>query len=336
MNDVGSKRGEIHFGDILCALKLLSVDTDEHAESVIKSLGYILSDKPTTQEQIPPVIDDPASGSNHRADRKKAATPPRLTAPPHPVPRIELPQGILEVTLKPSGQVVTDRLPKPDWLDSPADSPPEYTVTQPQPRNPLFDDNTSRGLLSAALATRRRGRELDIEAMTSQAVRGALPRCLPYRDEETLANGCQLLLQYSKRTVPWWDDLAHLTRQVRQVVGEHSVALYEFDSRPDRAEQWHPDREEPTVWKPRPGVPVLVACDLGNPASHQPGMIRRRWQPFIRKCERSGSPLLLLTPWPVKPFPEGLGRYPNLIRWHPRTRAERVRRVIGPGHVVSR
>ncbi|NOZ53887.1 MAG: hypothetical protein GXP08_12265, partial [Gammaproteobacteria bacterium] len=199
---------------------------------------------------------------------------------------------------------------------------------------PLIPDSTSRGILSAALATQREGDAVDIHGLIDRIVAGHIPSRLPRLPAGTLERGCQLLLHYSDDSVPYWEDMNALVQQVQQVIGVMRTDLYEFTDKPLDARRWSP-ADNYCPWQPKKGLPIVVATDLGMGGGSSTAQIKNSWRPFIQRCEVAVSPLILLIPWRRKYWPEQqLGPYPYLIHWSPHTTAAMVRRRIGKGHAT--
>ncbi|MEG7525316.1 MAG: hypothetical protein M3H12_19900, partial [Chromatiales bacterium] len=131
----------------------------------------------------------------------------------------------------------------PAWLNE-NNTTLDRDETPPVPlhRESLFSDNTNRGILSAALATRRPGYQIDVFRLINHFVTGKIPRTLPCLMSNTLERGCQLLLHYSDDMVPYWEDLAALATQIKNVMGQDRVDLYEFKGLPDSANTWVPPK----------------------------------------------------------------------------------------------
>lgn len=178
-------------------------------------------------------------------------------------------------------------------------------------------------MLAAALATRRPGGTLDLPRLIDAICRREPLRGLPRRAEETVALGCQLLLDYSGPMVPFWEDLNDLADQVRGILGAAATRVYGFDTRPTQARHWTP-AGEPRPWRPD-GRPVLAATDLGIQGRAQAAPAPD-WAACAADCAQAGSSLILLIPWPADRWPRTFPPTATLIHWGPRTTAGMVRR----------
>lgn len=328
-------RGEIHLGDLLLALKKLPWKDDAQAAAIARSLGFSLEEL-ISKEITPNAIFDNSRFPEHQKTVSPSQNqPPGISVPPPPKPTVELPSMPFDSPLKPLEARAAPQIAEtPAWLNE-NNTTLNRDETPPVPlhRESLFSDNTNRGILSAALATRRPGYQIDIFRLIYHFVTGKIPRTLPRLMSNTLERGCQLLLHYSDDMVPYWEDLAALATQIKNVMGQDRVDLYEFKGLPDSANTWVPPKTF-KQWQPVSGIPVLVATDLGIDGSKGENNIAEEWLPFIHKCESAGAPLLLLIPWQRQYWPENLGDYPFLIHWNPHTSAAMIRRLIGPGHGV--
>jgi hypothetical protein len=259
---------------------------------------------------------------------------PSLKAPPQPPVPVALPPRVLHSVLNDLGRALPSPQAAPHWLFS------DYETLQTTngavaPRQPLIPDNRARGVLSSTLATVREGEQLDVDDLIRRVVQGRMPRRLPRRVSATLCMGCQLLLDFADTMTPWWEDLHALSAQVTAVVGEASVAAFDFDGNPETASRWRDD-DEREPWRPMTGTPVVVATDFGIRDKSASRPIEPAWHEFIAKCESAGSPLVILIPWPRAYWPEHLGPYPDLVHWNPRTTVAMVRRELGVGHGARR
>jgi hypothetical protein len=168
-------------------------------------------------------------------------------------------------------------------------------------------------VFTAALATLRLGREIDVHALVGSVVRGHLPRRLPRLPAATLSRGCQVLLDFSDSMLPWWEDLRELAAQVAAVLGEERAAVYEFAGTPAEAQRWDVERERrrrlasgsrtsdprrDRFRNSRHAVAAPRAAPSGAPSSHA----ACRW----------AAPLLFLVPWSRGYWPSHLGLHPQI------------------------
>ncbi|MCP4934075.1 MAG: hypothetical protein GY927_07670 [bacterium] len=329
MADKSIARGEIHLSELIRALKELPWRNADQLNAIAASLGFgIPPDQP--EEQTPAIYDRSRYPSRPEAPSTKRHQP-KFSAPTAAEPPVELPKRMIPSQLNKLGRQAPAAPEEPDWLDD------DFRIlnTEEAPtlyRQPLFGDNTSRGIFTAALATQRQGQEVDVDALIDRIVRGQRIDRLAYLPTATLELGCQLLLDYSDTMIPYWEDLNGLIEQVSVLLGSANVEIFNFSSNPSQARRWATDNAWQD-WAPQ-GCPVLGATDFGIQGQNQ-AATGEEWKKFIRSCCDAKVPLLLLIPWPRKHWPSDLGAYPELIHWSPHTTAGMIRQKLGLGHQVG-
>lgn len=343
-------RGEISLADLLIATKDLPWKNKQQLRQIAQSLGFTLKKDAlgsgkTGPEQTKGVYDHNYYDRKPRPKQKEKAANLPFTAPPPPELPVELSSNaqVLPSELIPRDNHEPIEIP-PDWLADESQFPPLLSAEKPAaaalPRENLFPDNSSRGIITATLATQRVGCEPDIPQIITRIVRGDILHKIPYEKSTTLDQGCQLLLDYNETMVPYWEDLNSLGTQLEDVIGSDRVERYEFKNHPLDAKQWI-SRKKHKGWKPKIAKPVLVASNLGQTGHGSDdtdinlSTINHDWQPFIARCQQHHVPLLILTPWQRAAWPVGLGDYPILIHWNPKTSASMVRQLIGNGLEVA-
>jgi len=312
-------RGAIHLGDLARALVDLGCQDQTQASAVAACLGFGLRAPPSAR---PHRVFDPVAALPAEVPRPTQAPAPPVWVPPTPPRPTPLPRQTLTSRLTPLPGLAPPFAPAPDWLAAGADAFP--SGAEPRlARATLLPERTARHVLAAALATRRPGGVLDLPRLIDAICRRAPLRRLPRRAEETVALGCQLLLDYSGPMVPFWEDLNDLADQVRGILGAAATRVYGFDTRPTQARHWTP-AGEPRPWRPD-GRPVLAATDLGIQGRAQAAPAPD-WAACAADCAQAGSPLILLIPWPADRWPRTFPPTATLIHWGPRTTAGMVRR----------
>lgn len=332
MTSSRDQSSEIHLGDLIQALSDLPWQSEEQARKIAAALGF--SQQNPQQHKVQQNRSMPVSDNRNRI-RARQSLPSfnkKISTPPAPAPRIELPDGVLPGTLTQLDDLTppADEVQQPD-LNFERFDEHEYSAIDP---TSLFLENTSRGLLTALLQTVRESRQLDLAKLIRQSGKGILPSRFPYQETGSLDHGCQLLLDFSDSMVPWWNDLEALNNQLNKTLGKSLVSRYQFTDDPEQAECWT-DTNDPISWKPQTGVPNLVATDFGLPNQHSSYRLQRRWRAFIDRCEKAQCPLIFLIPWEYDDWlSNNLGGYPYLFRWSPATGASQIRSLIGIGHRV--
>lgn len=324
------RRGEIHLGDLARALGVLGWEDEAQVQAIARCLGFGLEAERAGKP--PAEIYDHQEYAPESLKRREKHRPRPVYVPPTIEPPPKLPANLLPCKLKgPADPAPTAT--ELSWSDA-----DEHLLDEsdepPCARETLFTELTSRHIVSAALVTLRGGRQIDIPRLVSAVARRETVRALPRLTEPTLDRGCQLLLDYSATMIPFWADLKELITQVGDVVGPASTRVYSFDTRPTEAVIWTPEgKREP--WSPD-GRPVLAASDLGIRDDGSGSIARvepdRTWNALAERCADSGSPLLVLIPWPQAWWPMALAGEPELIHWSPGTTAGMIRQKIGKGH----
>ncbi|MEF8731813.1 MAG: hypothetical protein V5B40_07850 [Candidatus Accumulibacter meliphilus] len=327
------RRGEIHLGDLIRALGTLHGQDDEHAQAIAGCLGFGLAAPEVQPARPTPTVYD-RSRLSPQAKSEAPATPRQagLAAPPTRAPQIDLPAQTLKSTLNAvAAPPAIDTAEAPSWLTG------DYQRLDPAPgvsppRRTLIPAETARGVFTAALATLRRGDRLDVDQLVRRVVEGRLPPRLPRQHSATLARGCQLLLDFSDSMLPWWEDLRELARQLVGVLGEDRVAVFDFDSTPEKAGRWLPGKDAEQdwqPWQPEPGRPILAATDFGIQGLPPRSRPDAGWPKLIKDCRAPGCPLIVLVPWSPEYWPTTLGPDAELVHWHPRTSAAMLSRQLG-------
>lgn len=322
------RRGEIHLGELLTVLATLQPGDAATARAIAASLGFGLSapDIATSTKESERIYDRGQQSARRQTRRLAEKKPPGLAAPPRSPAPVDLPAQKLRATLKAIDPQSPTALPeKPAWISS-GYQRLDLRRTIPLPRANLFPARTVRGVFTAALSTPRAGEQLDVDALLRHLIEGCLPRALPRLPEETLARGCQLLLDFSDSMLPLWEDLRHLSQQFVDVLGRERVSVFEFDTLPGDAHCWPPERDDPVPWQPEPGRPVVVATGFGAPGRRVPRFAGDGWHDFVGRCARQGSPLNILIPWSPACWPSDLGPHARLVHWHERTSAAMLSR----------
>ncbi|MFZ4703551.1 MAG: hypothetical protein ACOYMG_26205 [Candidatus Methylumidiphilus sp.] len=320
-------RGEIHLGDFAQALASLPWQNDDQAQAIAACLGFGLA--PSLPPKPNEGIYDRHSYSQPTPYKPKLPTSPPVFIPPVLEPPPTLPPTKLESQVD-SWQTLAPPIEKsPDWLGEKHESVQTINETKIA-RLSLFPEQTHRHILAAALATRRMGHDIDLPKLMAALCRREVLTQLPCRPEASLERGCDLLLDYSPSMVPFWEDLNGLIEQVGRVVGAANVRVFGFDTRPTEAKRWTGDGKL-QGWQVQKR-PVLVATDFGISGLQCRAESDPAWHELIADCTKDGSPLVILIPWPEDRWPKGLGGYPKLAHWSPRTTAAMVKRQIGPGH----
>ncbi|MGH8548684.1 MAG: hypothetical protein ACRERU_08835 [Methylococcales bacterium] len=326
-------RQEIHLGDLLRAFARLRCDTPEQIKSLAWCLGFAV-DETAKPEALAEIYATHRYPDQSAAKAEQRGSTRKFQVSPQPEPRVDLPDfevpsSLEEVGIRTPPAPAQTEIPESDYpiLD-------RNTGIPALARAALFTENTSRGLFSAALGTLRPGHEIDLACLIKSLVCAKALYRMPRLSSATLALGCQLLLDYRSSMVPYFEDLASLPDEIAQVTPRDKIETFRFEGDPSAVRQWTKDFER-HAWNPDKR-PVLVATDFGIQGRGGHAETPAEWPPFIERCRKNGSPLLVLIPWPKDRWPVGLGSYPELIHWSPDTAAAMIRHKIGPGHKIPR
>ncbi len=331
------KRSEIHLGDLALALSQLPWQHEWQAEKIAQSLGFTTQEQFVRQHQTQKSRSAPQQKNAQTDLREKLSSHLRLpvSTPAPPSPPIALPQETVSGPL----EAKNDLPPPAAQLEKPAPNGTfihyDEQTYKAVPHSSLLPENTSRGILASLLQTRRNTRKIDLLQLIRLSARGLPPKHLPYLQDTTLQQGCQLLLDFSESMTPWKYDLQSLSELARSVIGKETVKVYRFREDPEKATHRTPVKKT-ELWSPNSGTPVLVATDFALPFSGSEFQIHKRWRTFMKCCEQASSPLIFLLPWNHDTWLEKvLGPYPYLFSWSPATSSVQIKGVIGHGHKIG-
>ena len=326
-----AERGTIGLGDLMRALDSLDTRDPATVERIARSLGF--GDIDANPVEAVRGVSDAAHRPRLAEQRPAKDDLPHYDRPPPAASPLDLPEEILETDMAPVELPAPADLP--EWLDGEAFI--EEIRLDSMARAKLFPDRSAKGVLTAAVATRRAGTIPDFSRLLTAVTRGSVLTEFPYRPSPSLHRGVQLLMDTAEAMTPFLEDLADLARIMRSVVGRHACDLYEFRGNPNMATHWTADDRE-IPWQPVPGRPVILASDLGigaQAAAHDRGTLRD-WLGLIQRSAAAGVPIMALVPHGRDRWPRSLTRRIRFIHWDPRTRASHIKKMFGPGHEVGR
>lgn len=334
MAQQSAKGGEISLSELLIAINDLPWQNEKQLKSMFHALGFNWQNESSeiiTSDQQKKIYDRTHYRQKHDVQPPKN-NPTGFSIPPTPDP-VELPINILSSELKALEPLLANSI-EPDFLQKEnALLKMDFSISK-LARSNLLPNRTNRGILSAALQVKTRGKAIAISQLINQVIKGKLPKTLPRLDCITLQRGCQLLLDYSDSMVPYWEDLTALADQVQDLLGTERVRIFEFDQNPLTAKHWQ-ESGQSTDWLVDTSRPVLLASQLGVSGQRNSPTVKTYWLEFIRLCEQKKVPLLILNPWQESYWPVNLGKFPILIHWNPLTTATLVKKWIGARHEIS-
>nr|VFJ73517.1 MAG: hypothetical protein BECKFW1821C_GA0114237_105217 [Candidatus Kentron sp. FW] len=328
MTQIKISRSQIGFADLLRTLRVLDITDKDQLSNVMNCLGF--------SERNPNPVES-VRGIHGGTKISKTQS--------HPVWTDSLTSSVPDSSL--SGLESKDQ-PLPTILESlpplePKSEPPhwlfdvhsEVQAPLPLPRTPIFPHHVVRGLLTAAMTTRRAEASPDIPRLVREYVRGRLPQWLPFRFRLSLHRGVQLLLDITEGMTPWFDDMADLVTALGGLLAPDQCPIYEFEGSPLGAVQCSDDGTE-RPWQPQPRRPILIATDFGRgvPRNSRPRTGNGVWQSFARKTEEAHCPVVIINPFGPFYWPRDLSRRFTIIHWSPSIRASAIRCQVGPRHKV--
>lgn len=331
-NKTSTRRGEIWLCDLAVALATLDITTEAH----LHTLGRCLGLEGMSLSSVGKLKAATDSRWRHRrpqrqplSETKAPAVLPSLSPAP---PSLVAEQ--METVMESLPPAEPSNAPMPDWhtqlsrVAAKADAPL---------REPLFPRRTASGVLSAAIATLRPGSRPDIERLITHIVRGCPFRELPRLPISSQSRGVQVLLDNNESMTPFFADQNDLTRSFMQVASTSRCEIFEFLEDPAAAYADSVADSPPTAWRPQPGRPVVVVTDfgLGDSSGFVSRISQRTWRVFAAILKRHRCPLLAVVPRAPAEWPPWVERHFIALYWDPRTRAENVRALIGPGHPMD-
>jgi hypothetical protein len=222
----------------------------------------------------------------------------------------------------PDGEPALRDLADPGDVPGP-DDPPDILdvpwVTAPPRPAPPWDPRTERAVFLAVASTYRGGHTVDHDRLLELVVRslagGPLGRPrVPYRQRATTRAGVHLLLDRGESMRPFRDDQAWLAALAARVVPPDRLTVLDFRLRRGAS------RDGGRTWEPHPvpphGQPVLLMSDLGRLRPPLPGRNHAtpaQWLPYLRRLCRAGTPVVCLTPHPVREYPAAIRQLVTLF-----------------------
>ncbi|MEM7201931.1 MAG: formylglycine-generating enzyme family protein [Planctomycetota bacterium] len=242
--------------------------------------------------------------------------------PPESEPEIEptipdaVPQGRLDLPLAEPDLGLPAMASVPIWrvvefeaLADPDDDPPNERAGRPEMRAPDLTPAADRypvwppllpwPRLRALLFSRLRDAAVtglvDIPRLVDQLARGREVHRLPRAVRRTRPGRVALIVDRSRRLIPFWQDQDTLYVELRRWLGPHGVEVWLPLPGPDAFELRRVSRGRETETAPDPGVPWLALSDLGSYAGADEVV---RWQALGRRLRRAGHRLHALVPCP--------------------------------------
>ncbi len=325
-----TQRAEIGLGDWVRVLVELPTTTSAEQLLIIHCLGLQADNLASTDiDTGKPLLRNSLKPEDH-TDKTLDAYKDKLTTKSEIESPTELPDEILPIHIK--------KLPNTSAVGLVPSLPVEIANQEPLrlgtssylpvPRHSLFPQRTARSLLAASVTQPSHGHDLDILQLIRASVQRQPLRSLPLLPRFSTQQGCQLLLDFSKALVPWWDDMRDLIQQFHAVLGETACSVYEFTDNPRHAVRWTEAGEQ--TWQVIAEKPVVIATDLGqvHTAHHELRSSLSVWRDFALHCRRWQIPVIVFTPLGYKRCPKELAQLMSIIDWNPHTCASDIKRMI--------
>lgn len=320
--------GDVSLGDWLVAVSEARAGTPEARKRwATECLQMPLHDFEALTK--PDEVIDTATGDSP-AERREAAlasTPDSAVTSDADTP---IPYGVVDRSVD---EETTD---KQAWLQQAPSLPdvPERAAFIRPPFEPLFRAQTTRAILSTALATEREEGDVDLERVLWYATHLQPLEALPRQSVSTLRFGIQLLVDRGPGMTPYFADQDLLIAELRKVAGKDRVQTLFFDKCPTRGcgtggrATWREAYEPPGA-----GTPAVILTDLGIAAQRQPGIGVgvSEWLGFAKRVRSAQCAVLAIVPYAKERCPAELVAHISVLPWGRATTVSRVRQMIGHG-----
>jgi 1,4-alpha-glucan branching enzyme len=300
--------GDVWLGDLIEAMRLLGTTVPPNL--IAEALGFVGRELPERPEAGAPFV---PSGPGGSAEPPKVPPSRPRSEPSKPTPHeLRAPLDIFDRVPAPKQR------PTPGWLSTSLPPPVESAghVDVRLPHRPLLPAKWSRAIIGAACATDVEDGGIDVEKLVEALATGAPIREIPRSRVRSLVRGMQLLVDRSTSLAPFRRDVAHLSDQLRSVVGRDRSEVEDFDGFPAGLGEAVVPPDRPYRMPP-PGTPVIVISDLGmSPAPpRRRGGTAAQWTSFADKLRRRGCPLVAFAPYPLSRWPSPLLRSVKAVPW---------------------
>jgi hypothetical protein len=212
----------------------------------------------------------------------------------------------------------------------PADAPslPQSEAARPLAASPLFNALWERGVLLEAAGTPRREGELAIIEAVELIARGEGWRDLPFEKIQSVAKGCQILVDTGLGMQPFAGDTRQVVRSFRHAVGAEHIRVLTFVDCPTRGVLSETYRDE-TYRAPDSGATVVAITDLcsGGPRAAIREAQPEAWLAIAKRVRDAAASFIVLNPYPPDRWPASLADRMPIVHWHVATRSADVRRT---------
>ncbi|MCI0734633.1 MAG: formylglycine-generating enzyme family protein [Methylococcaceae bacterium] len=187
-------------------------------------------------------------------------------------------------------------------------------------------------LLHSVLGSTWPTRRIDVERVVDDAARGRVLRRLPFRRKEGWSPVSQVLVDFDRRLMPFWEDFNRLCRALDKLRGRSGLEILAFENGPDGfCRQWRDRcREQKIYAPPEPGTPVLILSDLG--CLEDSDGICKAWLNLGRRLQKSGTLPVVLSPCPKRLWRAELSGFFARVGWDV---GQRVPRRVEKRHMIE-
>lgn len=320
--------GDVSLGDWLVAVRETRAGTPEARKRwAAECLQMPLHDfEALTQPEEVPDAEREVSSAERR-EAALASTPDTAVTSDADTP---IPYGVVDRSVDESTRT------EQTWLDQAPSLPevPERAGYLRPALEPLFRTQTTRAILSTALATEREEGDVDLDRVLWHATHLKPLKTLPRQPVSTLRFGIQLLVDRGPGMTPYLGDQDLLIEELRKVAGKDRVQTLFFDKCPSRGcgsggrATWRQAYEPPG-----PGTPAVLLTDLGIASKRQPGVGvgALEWLGFAKRVRGAQCPVLAIVPYAKERCPAELLEHISVLPWGRSTTVSRVRQMIGHG-----
>jgi len=187
--------------------------------------------------------------------------------------------------LKPARRLTEDERPSPGMMPLPAPLPlTRWSRLWPFLRRSLGQTATTR--------------QLDVPRLVRAVTRGQVLSRVPMQERQRWCLRISILVDYSPRTIPFWDDYNRLLSGLERLHGATGLDVYSLDGPPGRELRVRRgDLPGPFRWPvPDPSTPLLILSDLGQIGND--AEVRRGWQRLGIRLRAAGCRPIALCPIP--------------------------------------
>ena len=167
--------------------------------------------------------------------------------------------------------------------------------------------------LKNALGSNRESNSIDIKAVVDLISRGRLVSKMPKIKKRVWAENCNIILDFSQRLVPFWDDMHAICNGIKKMRGCSGLNIYKIKHGPGGKfrKYYDPLVTVTDVVSDRQG-PFFIISDLGCFESNH---TVKQWICFGERLKRAQIHPIVLTPCLPKLWDNELLKYYCPIRW---------------------